>query len=571
MGVMPNYFADTPDLGTILEGLDLSDIVRMLEKGYTEHQHHDLAPADLDEALAGYRAALELVGDLAGNVIAPLSASIDGEGAVLVDGEVRYAAGSVEAYRRLAEAGMAGVIMPRRHGGLNFPATVYVMMIEMVSRADASLMTMFGYQDVGEAIAHYGPEEAAGRLLPGYCAGETMAAMVLTEPGGGSDIAATRLRAFQDPSGQWRLRGTKQFISNGNGGVLLVLARSEEDQPGMFGLSMFASDGTGVRVTRLEEKMGIHGSPTCELVFEDAPAWLVGKRRMGMVQTLRTLNHARFSVAAQALGIADGAYRAAAAYAHERMAFGKPIREIPAVADMLIEMATTIEACRAMVYAGCRLLDLRNNLEIEIERIKRAGGDATEAKRRFKESAALVDVLSPAVKYLVTEASQQICLDAQQVFGGMGYIRETGIEQKVRDVRITTIYEGTSQVQAGAALPGVMSDVLAPLMAPAADVPDGLEYLSDLIKELGSVSREMRDGAASVEGPVREAMARDLVDCYLGLWGGHLLFDQARNDSRKRLVAERWVASVLAEARAGCERLRTGLHRHLEDIDRIVG
>ncbi len=570
MVVMANYFTDTPDLGAILDRLDLSEIVGVLEKGYTEHLEHDIAPADYDEAMEGYRAALELVGDLAGNVIAPLSASIDAEGAVMVDGEVRYAAGSLQAYKRLAEAGMAGVVMPRRYGGLNFPATVYVMMIEMVSRADASLMTMFGYQDVGEAIAHYGPDDVAAHLLPGYCSGEKIAAMVLTEPGGGSDIAATRLRAYQDDSGQWRLQGTKQFISNGNGEVLLVLARSEQDQPGMFGLSMFASDGTGVRVTRLEEKMGIHGSPTCELVFEDAPAWLVGKRRMGMIQTLRTLNHARFSVAAQALGIADGAYRAAAAYAHDRVAFGRPIRQIPAVAGMLVDMATNIEACRAMVYEGCRLLDLRNSVEIEIERVKRSGGDTSELKRCFQETSPLVDLLSPAVKYVVTEASQDICLVAQQVFGGMGYIRETGAEQRVRDVRITTIYEGTSQVQAGSALPGVMANVLAPLMEGPVDVPEGMEELADRIKELTAVCGEMREGAAMMGVSAREAAARDLVDGYIGLWAAHLLFAQAAADDRKRRVAERWTAAVLANARAGCERIRLGFHRHVEHLDEIV-
>lgn len=566
---MPNYFTDTPDLGAILDRLDLSDVVRALEIGYTEHLEHDLAPAGYHEAMDGYRAALELVGDLAGNVIAPLSASIDAEGAVLVDGEVRYAAGSVEAYKRLADAGLAGAIIPRRFGGLNFPATVYVMMIEMVSRADASLMTMFGYQDVGHAIAHFGPEHVAERMLPAYCRGETIGAMVLTEPGGGSDIANTRLRAFRDDFGQWRLRGTKQFISNGSGGVLLVLARSE-DVEGMFGLSLFASDGTGVKVARLEEKMGLHGSPTCELVFDDAPVELVGRRRMGMVHTMHTLNHARLSVAAQALGIADGSYRAAAAYAHDRVAFGRPIRQLPAVAGMLVDMATTIEACRAMVYEACRLLDLRNTVEVEIERVKRSGGDTSELKRCFQETSPLVDLLSPAVKYVVTEASQEICLVAQQVFGGMGYIRETGVEQRVRDVRITTIYEGTSQVQAGSALPGVMADVLAPLIEGPVDVPDGMEDLADHIKELTAVCGEMREGAAMMGASAREAAAPDLVDGYIGLWAAHLLFEQATADERKRRIAERWTAAVLADARAGCERIRLGFHCHVEHLDEIA-
>jgi hypothetical protein len=335
-------------------------------------------------------------------------------------------------------------------------------------------------------------------------------------------------------------------------------------------LSLFASDGTGVRVARVEDKMGQHGSPTCELVFEDAPASLVGRRRMGMVHTMHTLNQARLSVAAQALGIADGAYRAAAAYAHDRVAFGKTIRNIPAVADMLVEMATVIEACRAMVYEACRLLDLRNTLEVEIEHVKQAGGDTTDLKRRFQETAPLVDLLSPAVKYVTTEAALRICLEAQQVFGGMGYMRETGMEQRVRDVRITTIYEGTTQVQAGASLPGVMADVLGPLMGRSNEVPDGLEDLADRIKELAGVVAEMREGATGIDAAVRDASARDLVDAYIGLWASHLLFEQAGSDARKRRIAERWVGSTIAAARAGCERIRLGVRSGVSDIDQVV-
>ncbi len=566
---MRNFFFDTPDLVSIFDRLDLREPVRILERGYTESGEHDLAPSTYDEAIDAYRSALELIGDLAANVIAPRSPGIDEEGASLVDGEVRYPTGATESYRRIAESGMAGALLPRRFGGLNFPATVYVMMIEMVSRADASLMTMFGYQDVGEAIAHFGPEETAARLLPRYAVGETIGAMVLTEPGGGSDLAGVRTVARQDETGQWRLSGTKQFISNGNGGLLLVLARSEPGVNGMFGLSLFASDGSGVTVSRLEEKMGLHGSPTCELVFDDAPAWLVGKRRMGMVQTMYTLNHARFSVAAQALGIADAAYRMAAAYSHERKAFGRPIRQFPGVASMLADMATTIEACRALIYDGCQRLDLRNKLEVEIDRVKQSGSDTSDLKRRFKQAAAEVDLLSPAVKAIVSEAAQRICLDAQQIFGGMGYIRETGIERLVRDVRITTIYEGTTQVQMSAALAGVLADTMGHAMAANGAIESGLEELSDRQKELGVAVTELRELVAGMDPMIREAAARDTVEAYLGLWAAHLLFEQARVDERKRAVCGRWVALTLADVRAAVERLRCGVHA-LDDFDSIV-
>jgi alkylation response protein AidB-like acyl-CoA dehydrogenase len=247
------------------------------------------------------------------------------------------------------------------------------------------------------------PAEVAEAFLPAYCAGSTIGAMVLTEAGGGSDLGRVRLKAFQDDEGAWRLRGTKQFISNGNGEVLLVLARSEEGSDGMFGLSLFACNGENVTVSRLEEKMGLHGSPTCELVFDDAKAHLVGKRRSGLLHVLHILNQARFSVAAQGLGIAEAAYQVASEYAYEREAFGDTIYKLPAVADMLVDIRTTIEACRALTYAGCQWLVRRNRLEVEIERARASGEPVADLKARFKVAAANVDFLSPAVKYFVTE------------------------------------------------------------------------------------------------------------------------------------------------------------------------
>jgi alkylation response protein AidB-like acyl-CoA dehydrogenase len=563
---MSNFFTDNRDLMGWFDRLDLEEVVDVLENGYSDDG--DLAPSSYDEARDGYRTALEMVGEISA-AIAPHSQEIDRDGASLVDGVVRYAPASLDAYRRLAEAGFAGTLVPRRYGGLNFPASIYLMMIEMVSRADASLMTMFGYQDVGEAIAEFADEETARALLPGYCAGDVIGAMVLTEPGGGSDLQAVRTRAHQDADGIWRLNGTKQFISNGNGGMLLVLARSEADSPGMFGLSLFASDGTGVRVTRVEEKMGLHGSPTCELVFEDAPVRLVGKRRMGLVLTMHTLNHARFSVAAQALGIADAAYRDARAWARERMAFGKPIEEIPQVANMLVDMQVTLEACRALLYDGGWWLDLRNKREVALERLRDAGADTVGAKSRFKVASSYVDLLSPAVKYLVTERCQQVCLDAQQLFGGMGYIREVPAEQRVRDIRITTIYEGTSQVQAGAALTGVMSDTLRPLLEWRAGDESGDGVVEQRIQELDKIVSALRDEASVLGSIERDAAARDLVDAYIGLYAAHLLYRTAPADDRVRRVTERWVTGVLANAKAACERLRMGFYGHGSHLDVI--
>jgi len=559
---MGNFFLDTPELRSIFRQLDLREVAELLEDGYLDEG--ELVPRNYEDARAGYEVALELTGAIAADVIAPRSRSIDADGAVLVDGEVRYPEGLVESYRRLAEAGLTGALLPRRFGGLNMPGAVYVMMVEMVSRGDGSVMTMFGYQDVGEAIAHFGPQDLADEVLPRLCAGDVVASMVLTEPGGGSDLAGIRTKAFLDEDGHWRLRGSKQFISNANGGLLLVLARSEPGVEGVFGLSLFASDGTGVQISRLEEKMGQHGSPTCEVVFDDAPARLVGKRRMGMSHTMHTLNLARLSVAAQALGIADAAWRSARAYADERKAFGKPIREFGAVAGMLADMSVTVSGSRAMLYEASRRLDLRNQIELEIGRRRWAGAETGDLPGRLKQLSAEAEFLSRAVKAYVTEAAQRVCNDAMQIFGGMGYIRETGMEQRVRDVRITTIYEGTTQVQTSAALAAAISDVLGGSLV---EVHDGPPELSDRVKQLGSAVTDLRELAATLDTTGREAASRDVVEAYIGWWTANLLFQEAAVDPKRIPVCERWIGSVAAHTAGAIERVRGGMYEALQDFN----
>ncbi len=569
---MPNFFADNPDLVARFEELDLTEVVDVLEDGYTSVERFPEAPTCYEEAVDAYRTALELVGEIAGDFIAPRSAAIDAEGARLVDGRVVYAKGTREARQRLADAGFMGVIIPRAYGGLNFPATVYIMMIEMVSRADASMMTLFGYQDVGEAIATFGSEEAARRFLPDYAAGRHIGAMVLTEPGAGSDLQSVRLGAVQDADGTWRLRGVKHFISNGNGDLLLVLARSEPAVAGMMGLSLFAVHADdSVVVNRVEEKMGLHGSPTCELFFDDTPATLIGKRRFGLVQVLHVLNHARFSVAAQGLGIAEGAYREALAWARQRVQFGTVIYDMAPVADMLMDMEVTLQASRALVYAGSQWLDRRNKLEEKVARDKERGLDPGDAKARFRRAARIVDFLSPAVKYWVTEAAVSVCYQAQQLHGGMGYMREMPVERMVRDVRITTIYEGTTQVQVGASLAGAMDDVLADATPPVPDRADLAETGSRLaeLRTLYESSRALLEKSDSDE--FRAASARDLVDTYVELYAGHLLAAQAAGDDAKVAVADRFVTRALAAAEGRAAAIRLGRGSDLARRDLICG
>jgi len=567
---MASFFTDNPDLVDAFDRLDLEEVVDILEHGYQDPE----GPTDYTDAMENYRLALGLTGEIAADTIAPLSASIDQEGATLVEGSVTYATGSAAAYKRLGEAGLAGVIVPRKFGGLGFPATIYIMMIEMVSRADASMMTMFGYQDIGEAIAEFGTEEVAHKYLPEYAAGRHIGAMVMTEPGAGSDLQAIRLRAYQDDDGQWRLRGVKQFISNGNGQMLLVLARSEPDVEGMFGLSLFACHGGDrVKVNRLEEKMGLHGSPTCELYFDDAPVDLVGKRRYGLIHVLHILNHARFSVAAQGLGIAEAAYREARSYADERVQFDRVIATIPAVADLLVGMRVDLEAGRAMLYDGSVRLDRRNKLEEHIKQVKATGGDTKELKARFKKLAAQVDLLSPGVKYWITEAANRICHDALQVHGGMGYMRELPLERLVRDVRITTIYEGTTQVQVGACIGHVLSDVLGELLDEWAttDRDPSTAALATTLGDLRKRFSELVDVALAADDAVRDAGARWLTDTYLGLYGSYLLLDQADNDDRKLAVARRFVSKTAVTLDSATAAFEAGLHESATDPRSIIG
>lgn len=387
---MPNYFLDNEDLQFQFDRLDLRQVVTIQEKEFTDSKKFEDAPTDFEEAMDLYKSALELVGDIAGNSVAPKAKEVDKQGANYLDGKVTFAAATKEAFNKLAEAGLMGVIIPREYGGINFPATIYMMMIEMISRADASLMLLFGYQDVGETISRLGTEEQKQEFLLKYTSGEYIGGTALTEPGAGSDLQSIKLKAYQDSEGNWYLNGVKQFISNGNGDVLIVLARSEPNMHNMFGLSLFVCHGgEKVEVTRIEDKMGLNGSPTCELYFNDAPAQLLGKRRQGLFNVLYILNHARFSVAAQALGIAESAYEEAMKWAKERVQFGKKIYDMPPIANMLFDMRVQLESNRTLLYAGAQWLDRRNKLEEHIELLKEEGQPFSEEKEptwKFSQS-----------------------------------------------------------------------------------------------------------------------------------------------------------------------------------------
>ncbi|MCG8318037.1 MAG: acyl-CoA dehydrogenase family protein [Cytophagales bacterium] len=549
---MPNYFTENEDLLFHFERLNLRETVQILEHNYDYATQYPGAPKDFDEAIRNYRSSLELTGDLAANFIAPKAEKVDLDGAKLKNGKVNYAQETLESYGQLARAGLTGVILPHKYGGINFPATIYMMLIELVSRADASLMTLFGYQDVGEAISKFGSPEVRERFLPPYTSGEHIGSMVMTEPGAGSDLQAIQLKACQDEDGQWRLNGVKQFISNGCGDMLLVLARSEAGSKDMFGLSLFVCPGGDkVQITHVEEKTGLHGSPTCQLYFDDAPCYLVGKRRQGLMHVLYVLNHARFSVAAQALGMAEAAYREALSYTKIRRQFGKLIYDMPPVANMLIDMRVAIESCRSLLYAGAQWLDLRNNLEEQAEILKKEGQNTEAIKARFREAAKITDLLSPLTKYVVSEMAVKVCYDAQQLHGGMGYMREMAVERLARDVRITTIYEGTSQIHIGACYKSVAGDVLKDFFEEneSKSYPGELKVLADKMQEMRHLFLALNAlTRAHEDSKFKEAAAKESVDVYSYLYRGYLLLSEASQNQRKRHIARRFIMQSLAAA-----------------------
>jgi len=460
---MPNYFADNKDLLFHFENLNIEEVVAVAEDNYREAKEYDYAPTDYQDAIENYRLVLEIAGDIAANIVAPRAAEVDEKGNTFEDGKVTYAEGTREALKQLAQADLMGFTLPRKYGGLNFPATVYTMAVEMISRADASLMNLFGLQDIGQIICKYGSEEQRAEFLPKFASGASTGAMVLTEPDAGSDLQAVMLQAYQDDKGDWHLRGVKRFITNGCGDILLVLARSEPGTRDGRGLSLFVCNGDdSVKVRRIENKLGIHGSPTCELQFNDTPAQLIGKRKFGLIKYVMDLmNGARLGIAAQALGISQAAYEEALKYAQAREQFGKKIYHIPVVTNMLIDMRVTLESNRSLLYSTARWVNLRELLEAQISRLKAEGKPVDELNARFKEASRTAALLTPIVKYLLSESANRICYDALQIHGGAGYMKEFDIERLARDARITNIYEGTSQLQIVAATGGVINDILA--------------------------------------------------------------------------------------------------------------
>ena len=448
---MANFYTDNEDLKFQFKHPLINKIVDLKEQGYRDFGKYDYAPANLEDAIDSYDKVMEIIGEICGDIIAVNAESVDHDGPVCKDGRVTYAAGTQKNQEALIKAGVYGIALPREFGGLNFSMVPYVMAAELVSRADAGFGNIWGLQDCAETIYEYASREIQEEFLPRINKGETCS-MDLTEPDAGSDLQSVMLKAtYNEEKGLWYLNGVKRFITNGDAQIKLVLARSEEGTKDGRGLSYFVYDKAwgGVNVRRIENKLGIKGSPTCELVFNNAPAKLVGDRKLGLIKYVMSLmNGARLGVGAQSVGISEAAYREAAKYAQERVQFGKKIAEFPAVAEMLGLMKAKLQASRAVLYETTRFVDIYKSYEAILKERKLTPEERAESKKYSKYA----DMFTPVLKMMASEYCNQNAYDAIQVHGGSGYMKEYPVERLYRDARITTIYEGTSQLQTVAAI-----------------------------------------------------------------------------------------------------------------------
>ncbi len=446
-----NYYTDNPVLKHYLSHPLLRRIVEMREHGFAQAEKYDYAPVDFEEAVAGYEQVLSLVGELCAEIVAPNAAEVDHTGPVLEKGRVKYAPATDENMEMFRKAGLMGISIPRCYGGLNFPTSVFIMLEDLVARADAGFGNLWGLQECSETINAFGSDDQRARFLPRIASGETMS-MDLTEPDAGSDLQSVQLKAtYNEADGRWYLNGVKRFITNGDADIHLVLARSEEGSSDGRGLSLFIYDkrNGGVHTRRIEDKMGIHGSPTCELVYNNAPAELCGSRKMGLIKYVMALmNSARLGIATQSVGLSEAAYREARDYATNRKQFGKAIENFAPVYEMLGEMKARLDASRSLLYETARNVDITACFD-ELARERTLTPEERQESKAFSRVA---DALTPIVKGMGSEICNRNTYDAIQVHGGSGYMKDYACERLYRDARITSIYEGTTQLQVVAAI-----------------------------------------------------------------------------------------------------------------------
>jgi len=540
---MANLYTDTPELRFHLNHPLMKHIVDLKERNFIEKDQFDYAPQDFEDAMDSYEKVLEMTGQICTDIIGPNAEDIDHEGPSVVDGHVIYAKGTSENLDALIKGGLMGITLPRKYDGLNFPIVPYIMCADLVSAVDAGFTNIWGLQDCAETIHEFANEDQKERFLTRVSHGETMA-MDLTEPDAGSDLQAVMLKAtYNETDGFWYLNGVKRFITNGDGDIALVLARSEEHTKDGRGLSMFLYDRNngGVSVRRIENKMGIKGSPTCELVFKNAKSELCGDRKMGLIKYVMSLmNGARLGIAAQSVGLSQAACNQALEYAKERKQFGKAIIEFPAVYQMLGLMKAKLDASRTLLYETSRFVDIYKTLGQISEDRKLEPTEREEMKKYQK----LADACTPIVKGLASEFCNQNAYDSIQIHGGSGFMKDYACERVYRDARITSIYEGTTQLQVVAAIRHVTTGTYLSMMR---------QHEQELtLPELEGLRETLKGLADTYEASVAEVLeyknteyidyqARRMVEMAGYIEMSHLLVSDASRDSMFRNSAEIFV------------------------------
>ena len=526
---MANYYSDHPEIAFHLNHPLMERIVELKEKNYEDKAKFEDAPVDYNDAIENYKQILDITGDVAANIIEPNSESVDLEGPHLENGRMIYASKTFENLDATRKAGLHGVSMPRRYGGLNLPNTVFSMLSEVISAADAGFQNIWSLQSCIDTLYEFGSEEQRQKYIPRVCAGETMS-MDLTEPDAGSDLQRVMLKAtYDEKEGCWRLNGVKRFITNGDSDIHLVLARSEEGTKDGRGLSMFIYDKNqgGVDVRHIEHKLGIHGSPTCELTYKNAKAELCGSTRLGLIKYVMALmNGARLGIAAQSVGVEQEAYNEGLAYAKERAQFGEKIINFPAVSDMLSRMKAKLDAGRSLLYQTARYVDIYKALE-DIERDRKL---TPEEKQELKKYQRLADAFTPMAKGMNSEYANQNAYDAISIHGGSGFIMEYKSQRLFRDARIFSIYEGTTQLQVVAAIRyitnGTMLNNIKDMAA--AEVSEALQPLKARVEKLIPVYEAALNRVKDLNNQdAHDFLARRLYDMTCEIVMSLLILDDA--------------------------------------------
>ena len=525
---MANYYTDHPEIEFHLDHPLMKRIVELKEKGYADKDQFADAPVCYEDAIENYKRVLDITGDVAANIIEPNSESVDLEGPHLVDGRMVYASKTVENIDATCKAGLWGVSMPRKYGGLNLPNVVFSMLSEVISAADAGFQNIWSLQSCIDTLYEFGSEEQREKYIPRVCEGASMS-MDLTEPDAGSNLQRVMLKATQDEDGTWRLNGVKRFITNGDSDIHLVLARSEEGTHDGRGLSMFIYDkqSGGVTVRHIEHKLGIHGSPTCELVFKNAKAELCGSTRMGLIKYVMALmNGARLGIAAQSVGVEQEAYNEGLAYAKERMQFGKKIISFPAVYDMLSRMKAKLDAGRSLLYQTARYVDLYKALE-DVGRDRKL---TPEERQELKKWNRLADAFTPLAKGTNSEWANQNAYDAISIHGGSGFIMEYKSQRLFRDARIFSIYEGTTQLQVVAAIRYITNGTYLNIMKEMlqGEVSESLKPLQERVAKLVATYEACLDKVkAGANQDEHDFLGRRLYDMTADIVASLLILDDA--------------------------------------------